>query len=181
MDPVEALHGLKPATYEEALDLVLNAVRQIILARHEEYGHKNLTRRGHLGMIVRTEDKLARIENADDSGAMAIDTITKAWGDTIGYAAQGILYELGWIGYPASETKETTNDQVQKITERLVKEIRPDAEFPWTPFIPKVKPLPLVPADPWAGYPYQPIVTYGNGGTVGDDGLPRTISRTEVD
>jgi hypothetical protein len=150
MDPVEQLFEKHPQTYPEALDLVLNAVRSIVLARHEEYGHKNLTKRGHLGLIVRTEDKLARIEQK--SGRKdSLDTITKAWGDTIGYAAQGILYELGWIALPTSESPtgatlmtngsgtisfpESVREKNKELAKELIEEIQPDTDWPWTPFI----------------------------------------------
>jgi hypothetical protein len=95
------LQPKKPTTFEEALDQVLAGIRAELIAKHHDYGTKNLMRRGQLGLIVRSEDKLARVENLQDKSALVEgEDITKSWLDVAGYAIQGILMNQGQYELP---------------------------------------------------------------------------------
>ena len=53
---------LQPQTFEEAMDLVLAEMRELMLDRQYKYGPENIRGMGIHGLIVRINDKLARIK-----------------------------------------------------------------------------------------------------------------------
>ena len=52
----------QPKTFEEAMDLVLAEMRELMLDRQYKYGPDNIRSMGIHGLIVRINDKLARIK-----------------------------------------------------------------------------------------------------------------------
>jgi hypothetical protein len=92
--------------YEDVLDEVIAIVRARLIEKHKKYGSKNLFRRGEEGLIIRVEDKLARVENrleAWDEGYFDEDDEDDDWLDIAGYGLQGMLYRRGKLDVPVSE------------------------------------------------------------------------------
>ena len=52
----------QPETFEQAMDLVLAEMRELMLDRQYKYGPENIRGMGIHGLIVRINDKLARIK-----------------------------------------------------------------------------------------------------------------------
>jgi hypothetical protein len=84
--------------YEIALDSALIEIREMLLAKHHDYGSSNLVRRGEFGIVVRIEDKLARIENLANKEFMVDNEGPQnSWKDVAGYAIQALLFLRGVI------------------------------------------------------------------------------------
>lgn len=83
--------------YEKDLDEALSSLKKTLMAKHHDYGTKNLVHRGVLGMIIRMEDKLARLENLDrlNESRVLDEKTTDTVIDIAGYAIQVYLYLSG--------------------------------------------------------------------------------------
>jgi hypothetical protein len=69
-------------------------VHRTLVRKQRDYGHTNISRFGRQGLLVRSHDKVARLENLTASGA---DPENEPIGDTvvdiIGYSAIGVMWE----------------------------------------------------------------------------------------
>jgi hypothetical protein len=95
--------------YEQALDEQLKIIKEILLQKHHDYGADNLKRHGLKGILVRLDDKTARIDNLlkikDGSAPNKVgETIEDTFYDIAGYAIQAILLSQNRLG---GETKHS--------------------------------------------------------------------------
>jgi hypothetical protein len=84
------------ATYEENLGCLLDDIQKMLRAKHHDYGVDNLKKRGLLGIMVRLDDKMARIDNLSnnqntDKQPQVDEKISDTLMDIAGYAIQAIL------------------------------------------------------------------------------------------
>lgn len=92
----------EPETLEEAYGLVSKAAECVMWIRHQDYGAKNISEDGQLGVAIRAGDKLARIKNLLKTGNKAKgEPREDAWGDLANYGKIGVLLERGWWDLPA--------------------------------------------------------------------------------
>jgi hypothetical protein len=82
-------------TYEEALDDVLKHIRTMLISKRHDYGENNLKKHGLYGILVRLDDKTARINNLLNKECIMVndESIVNTFADIAGYAIQGILLE----------------------------------------------------------------------------------------
>lgn len=73
------------------LESAMSSIKDILKSKHHDYGEKNLMRRGELGIIIRIEDKLSRIENLMDKQSSVDETKYQTWLDIAGYAIQAMI------------------------------------------------------------------------------------------
>lgn len=92
-------------TYEQALDAQWTELRALLRRKHRKYGTANLLRHGEHGILVRLDDKTARLaymlahpDESPDDEAME-DTIR----DVAGYALQWIMMRDGTLTLPMEE------------------------------------------------------------------------------
>lgn len=85
--------------YSSELDLgrVSGAVHKILVKKQMDYGHENIKRFGRIGLIVRIQDKVARLENLiskgiDEDGPQNESLLDNVI-DVMGYSAIGIMWE----------------------------------------------------------------------------------------
>lgn len=105
----------EPETLEEAYGLVSKAAECVMFKRHHDYGPENIQRHGELGVAIRMDDKLARINNLLKSGSEAKgEPREDAWGDLANYGKMGVLLEREWWDLPAEclevENENQSND-----------------------------------------------------------------------
>lgn len=97
----------EPETLEEAYGLVSKAAERVMFIRHHDYGPENIQRHGELGVAIRMDDKLARINNLLKSGDEAKgEPREDAYGDLANYGKIGALLVRGWWDLPYGEVKE---------------------------------------------------------------------------
>ena len=85
-------------TYEEHLVDLLSDIKKMLLAKHHDYGTNNLKKRGLPGIMVRLDDKIARIDNLlmnQENVHVEDESIVNTFIDIAGYAIQAILLEEG--------------------------------------------------------------------------------------
>jgi hypothetical protein len=81
------------------LDLkdLLAEVRGLMEDRHRKYGAGNISKRGIPGILVRLDDKLARIDNGNHDHAD--ESYRDAWMDVVGYGLIALMCLDGnWPG-----------------------------------------------------------------------------------
>lgn len=81
------------------LDLgdLLKEVQELMEDRHRKYGDGNIAKRGIPGILVRLDDKLARIDNGDMD--YADESYRDAWMDVVGYGLVALMCLDGnWPG-----------------------------------------------------------------------------------
>jgi len=81
-------------TYEELLDALLKNIKEMLVKKHHDYGADNLKKHGLIGINVRLDDKMARLNNFfENTNVFKVDTETAkdTYRDVAGYAIQAIL------------------------------------------------------------------------------------------
>jgi hypothetical protein len=81
-----------PATglgFGYGLAKVLDEVERVMHERHKKYGPGNINRHGIRGVMVRMDDKIARVENTDED--FTDESYRDAWLDLAGYGLIGLM------------------------------------------------------------------------------------------
>ena len=87
------------ACYSAGLELskVCDTVHRVLVKKQMDYGHNNIKRFGRIGLIVRMQDKVARLENLmskyDEDSTPQNESILDNVIDVMGYSAIGIMWE----------------------------------------------------------------------------------------
>jgi hypothetical protein len=81
--------------------LLWTTVIDTVISKQRDYGKENILRFGQFGLVVRTHDKLARLEHLKGSAATPnheslLDTVL----DLVGYSVIGLMLVRGWFDYP---------------------------------------------------------------------------------
>lgn len=89
-------------TFEDGLDDVLAELRSLIIAKQHDYGHGNILAFGEKGVLVRANDKVARLKHLlwDRPGEPANESIRDSWRDLAGYAIIALMLRDGTFELP---------------------------------------------------------------------------------
>lgn len=85
-------------------DRAIFTIHETLVRKQMDYGHGNIKRFGRIGLIVRIQDKVARLENLlskglDDESPMN-ESIFDNVIDVMGYSAIGVMWERGTFLLP---------------------------------------------------------------------------------
>lgn len=90
-----------PQTFEEGLGLVLDDMRELMIAKQRDYGPGNILDFGDQGVLVRANDKIARLKNLYRTGdAPQNETVDDSWIDLGNYAVIAMMVRRGHWGLP---------------------------------------------------------------------------------
>jgi len=91
-----------------ALASLLGEVQALMQDRHRKYGSGNIAKRGIPGILVRLDDKLARIDNGDMD--YADESYRDAWMDVVGYGLIALMALDGnWPGLDRLASADSRN------------------------------------------------------------------------
>lgn len=77
--------------FDKEVDAILNSVKTMLICKHHDYGEDNLRKHGLLGIIVRLDDKLARLTSLQRSDPLVTtEKMEDTFKDIIGYSVQAI-------------------------------------------------------------------------------------------
>lgn len=103
--------GLKMG-FSEKFGLDYSDVHAVVCRKQRDYGHKNISRFGRQGLMVRLHDKVARLENLLGSSRVPNnESIEDNVLDLVGYACIGMMWEQGTFllaCYDATVAESTT-------------------------------------------------------------------------
>lgn len=76
---------------------VISHVHSVLVKKQKDYGHENIRKFGRIGLVVRMQDKVARLENLVAKGVSDEDAENESIFDNVvdvmGYSAIGIMWE----------------------------------------------------------------------------------------
>jgi len=89
-------------TTNEEFDNICTEISELVKSKNERYGDNNLTKFGHLGIIIRMYDKLSRLENLTKTGCKSAEEFDKLkksiegqYKDIAGYAVVALRLMRG--------------------------------------------------------------------------------------
>jgi len=91
----------EPRTFYEALGLILDEMRETMIAKQKDYGPSNISDFGEVGVLVRANDKMARLRNLHKIGGRPQnEAIDDSWIDLANYAVIALMVRRGIWGLP---------------------------------------------------------------------------------
>jgi len=81
-----------PESFEEACYQVALEVADLVISKQRDYGHDNINAFGEFGVLVRTNDKVARLRNLHGKEGVTEPRID-AWRDIAGYAIIALMLD----------------------------------------------------------------------------------------
>jgi hypothetical protein len=96
---------MTPEYFEEALDSVLDEMRELMISKQKDYGSKNIMEFGEYGVLVRANDKMARLKNLLQAGKEPNnESVEDSWLDLANYAVIALMVRRGIFDLPMSDS-----------------------------------------------------------------------------
>ena len=93
------LNNFEDACYKVAYDIA-----ELVIRKQRDYGHDNINAFGEFGVLVRTNDKVARLRNLQGKEGITEPRID-AWRDIAGYALIALMLDEGTFNLELKEDK----------------------------------------------------------------------------
>ncbi len=93
----------RPETFEEAVGEVMAELRKLMINKQRDYGHRNIMDFGEYGVLVRANDKIARLKNLLGKKEPKNEAIEDSWRDLANYAIIALMLRKGTFTLPLSE------------------------------------------------------------------------------
>ena len=97
-----------PDSFEQAVRLLANELSDILISKQHDYGHSNIVDFGEYGVLVRANDKMARLKNLLSPLSETQpknETIEDSWKDLANYAIIALMVRRNWFELPLKEVK----------------------------------------------------------------------------
>jgi hypothetical protein len=94
-----------PETFEEAVDATLFEMRKTMIDKQRDYGPGNIADFGELGVLIRSNDKIARLKNLlyENPNEPTNESIDDTWLDIGNYALIAMMLRRNLWGLPLKE------------------------------------------------------------------------------
>ena len=99
--------------FEDAVDSVLAELREVMISKQRDYGHSNILNCGEIGVVVRANDKMARLLNlygvsdgTYQTKAAKNESIDDTWTDLSNYGIIASMVRRGIFNLPLKPIKE---------------------------------------------------------------------------
>jgi len=93
-----------PVTFEVAVKEVVRELAETVITKQHDYGKANILDFGEFGIMVRANDKFARLKELITKGKEAQnEPKTDTWKDIAGYAILALMLERGWFELPMGD------------------------------------------------------------------------------
>jgi hypothetical protein len=93
-----------PETFEQALDVVIEELRELMISKQKDYGPGNIAAFGEYGVLVRASDKFERLKNLLDpvnqDQVPMHESIDDSWKDWVNYGIIALMIRSGNWGLP---------------------------------------------------------------------------------
>ena len=94
----------EPKTFNEACELVVLDLADLISAKQYDYGKDNILGVGEQGLVVRLWDKINRLKNLIwNNQRPKNESVEDTLNDIAGYAIIGLMLRRGWFELPMKE------------------------------------------------------------------------------
>ena len=93
-----------PTTFEGAVHAVMSELEVLMVSKHRDYSSANIMEFGELGVLMRANDKMARLKNLVPAGKTPNhEGIEDSWMDLANYGVIALMLRRGWFTLPLSE------------------------------------------------------------------------------
>lgn len=98
----------EPKTFEEAVEIILQECKELLLRKNFDYGTGNVSEFGLIGILVRIRDKTQRLKNLmgfNKDGVVKTpkvhdEKLIDTFMDVANYGILALLLERGWLELP---------------------------------------------------------------------------------
>ncbi len=92
-------------TWEEACREKCQELAELLISKQHDYGHNNINDFGELGILVRANDKIARLKNLRKRENPKNESVEDTWMDLAGYSILALMIRNGSFIYELEEKK----------------------------------------------------------------------------
>ena len=79
-------------------------LKSLMLKKQKDYGPRNITDFGELGILIRANDKIARLKNLRFSGRTAVnESVDDSWMDLANYGIIALMLRRGVFDLPLAD------------------------------------------------------------------------------
>jgi hypothetical protein len=94
----------QPRTFNQACVWIADDLSEMLVKKQRDYGKANILEFGEMGVLIRSNDKFARLKNLILNKKDAQnEPITDSWKDVAGYAIIALMLERGWFDLPLEQ------------------------------------------------------------------------------
>jgi hypothetical protein len=95
-----------PKYFEDACRIVAAECIALLISKQKDYGKDNILEFGELGLLIRANDKMARLKNLLKSGTVPRnENVEDTWSDLANYAIIALMVRWDWWKLPLKEEK----------------------------------------------------------------------------
>lgn len=95
---------MEPKTFEEGCRQIADELANLVIEKQKDYGQANILDFGEFGVLVRTNDKIARLKNLYKQGKKPRnEALDDSWKDNAGYSIVALMVRRGWFSLPLEE------------------------------------------------------------------------------
>jgi len=97
-----------PEYFEDACRIVAAECVALLISKQKDYGKGNILEFGELGLLIRANDKMARLKNLLSSHGETSpknESIDDTWCDLANYAIIALMVRRDWFTLPLKEEK----------------------------------------------------------------------------
>ena len=92
---------MEKVTWDEACKEIADEIVNLLISKQRDYGKNNILDFGEYGILVRSNDKMARLKNLNQKGVNpANESIEDTWKDISGYAIIALMLRRGLFSLP---------------------------------------------------------------------------------
>ena len=95
---------MENSSFEKACRAKALEIAELVINKQRDYGHDNINAFGEFGVLVRTNDKVARLRNLQGKEGVTEPRID-AWKDIGGYAIIALMLDEGTFQLDLKEDK----------------------------------------------------------------------------
>lgn len=93
-----------PDTFEQATQEIATEIANLVIGKQKDYGQHNILDFGEEGVLIRANDKIARLKNLRGKEGVTEPRLD-SWKDLAGYAVVALLLDRGWFTLPMKGEK----------------------------------------------------------------------------
>jgi len=95
-----------PNSFEDAVREVARECVELLIVKQHDYGKDNIIDFGEFGVLIRANDKMARLKNLLKGGTVPLsESVDDSWRDLSNYGIIALLFRRGWFKLPMKEDK----------------------------------------------------------------------------
>ena len=106
---------MEKITWNDACKEIAEEIVKLLISKQSDYGKNNILDFGEYGILVRSNDKMARLKNLNQKGVNpANESIEDTWKDISGYAIIALMLRRGLFSLPLKKRIRSYRNEKNK-------------------------------------------------------------------